>query len=122
MKHLYLVILSLFLLACASATPVLNQSARPVDREALSEFWIAQDAEINASFKAAPPSSPAQVTLKVLIDSEGNTFPLEVLKSSHPGEMDKFARRVAKQMKFAPSDSNPERIPVETTLVIDYAP
>ena len=99
---------------CASPTAKLNQPPVDIVWEELPRYWVQveQIRDFNP-VGGLPKERPAKgyVTLRYLIDSNGELFSPEVLASEPPGVLDLIAISGLAQLRYRPSEQNPQAIP-----------
>lgn len=99
---------------CASPTAKLNQPPVDIVWEELPRYWVQveQIRDFNP-VGGLPKERPVKgyVTLRYLIDSNGELFSPEVLASEPPGVLDLIAISGLAQLRYRPSEQNPQAIP-----------
>ncbi len=101
---------------CASPSPTVKLNQPPVDVtwEELPRYWVlVGDIGVFRPVGGLPEKRPVKgyVTLRYLIDSNGNLFSPEVLASEPPGVLDLIAISGLAKMRYRASDQNPQAIP-----------
>lgn len=99
---------------CASPTAKLNQPPVDIVWEELPRYWVQveQIRDFNP-VGGLPKERPVKgyVTLRYLIDSNGELFSPEVLASEPPGVLDLIAISGLAQLRYRPSEQNQQAIP-----------
>ena len=99
---------------CASPTAKLNQPPVDIVWEDLPRYWVQveQIGDFNP-VGGLPKERPVKgcVTLRYLIDSNGDLFSPEVLSSEPPGVLDLIAISGLAQLRYRPSEQNQQAIP-----------
>ncbi len=124
MKTLAPLLLSLLLLGCSSTSDMyLSQTPVEVTDENISDYWV----QTNERFKFNLPIQRAigknengHVTLRFLIDSNGNTFNPEVIESMPAGMWDYAGVKALSKQEFVPADTNRLKMPVYYTQTIYF--
>ena len=107
---------------CASPTAKLNQPPVDVTWEMLPEYWVLVGDAISFNpVGGLPAKRPVKgyVTLRYLIDSNGDLFSPEVLSSEPPGVLDLIAISGLAQVRYRVSEQNPQAIPVRVVVRYD---
>ncbi|HDU8489330.1 TPA: energy transducer TonB [Aeromonas hydrophila] len=104
---------------CASPTAKLNQPPVDIVWEDLPKYWVQveQIGDFNP-VGGLPKDRPVKgyVTLRYLIDSNGELFSPEVLASEPPGVLDLIAISGLAQVRYRVSEQNPQAIPVRVLV------
>ncbi|MBS4638816.1 energy transducer TonB [Aeromonas media] len=107
---------------CASPTAKLNQPPVDIVWEDLPKYWVQveQIGDFNP-VGGLPKERPVKgcVTLRYLIDSNGDLFSPEVLSSEPPGVLDLIAISGLAQVRYRVSEQNPQAIPVRVVVRYD---
>ncbi|MNO89387.1 Gram-negative bacterial tonB protein [compost metagenome] len=113
---------ALMLGGCASPTAKLNQPPVDIVWEDLPRYWVqvGQIDDFNP-VGGLPKERPVKgcVTLRNLIDSNGDLFSPEVLESEPPGVLDLIAISGLAQVRYRVSEQNPQAIPVRVVVRYD---
>ncbi|WP_394193364.1 energy transducer TonB [Pseudoalteromonas atlantica] len=124
MKTLSLIFFSILVLGCTS-TPevVLNQEPVEVTNDNVRQYWVLKNKSFsfNLPLKRAPKKlEEGHVTLRFLIDSNGNTFDPEIIESVPAGIWDYAGVKAMSKQDFIPAKSNTLGVPVYFTQTIFF--
>jgi TonB family protein len=124
MKTLSLIFFSILVLGCTS-TPevVLNQTPVEVTNDNVGQYWVLKNTKfsVNLPLRRAPKKlEEGHVTLRFLIDSNGNTFDPEIIESVPAGIWDNAGVKAMSKQDFIPAKSNTLSVPVYFTQTIFF--
>ncbi|WP_298772180.1 energy transducer TonB [uncultured Shewanella sp.] len=110
--------------ACSSSPDILlNQNPKVIDVSELTQYWI-QDNDyfrMNIGPKRMPPKdTEGFVEIRYLIDSNGNVFNPEIVKSEPEGFWDYSGMKALSKIQYKKADTNPLAVPVYVTTRIEF--
>lgn len=124
MKTLLLIFFSILVLGCTSTPEVaLNQKPVEVTNDNVGKYWVLKNKKfsVNLPLRRAPKKlEEGHVTLRFLIDSNGNTFDPEIIESVPEGLWDNAGVEAMSKQDFIPAESNTQNIPVYFTQTIFF--
>ena len=124
MKTLLLIFFSILVLGCTSTPEVaLNQKPVEVTNDNVGKYWVLKNKKfsVNLPLRRAPEKlEEGHVTLRFLIDSNGNTFDPEIIESVPEGIWDYAGVKAMSKQDFIPAESNTQNIPVYFTQTIFF--
>jgi len=111
---LILLLISWFLFGCSSTPEFLNnQTPIYIEQTELDKYWIHKTESFSFSSSSyVPPSTDGFVLVKYLIDSNGNTYNSEIIKSDSTGAWNKIALKAVKKIHYVNAETNPKKTPV----------
>lgn len=119
MKYLrWLTCICVFSLAACSGTPQLTQKPVEIPAHEIAKYWIP---EISGFSYGSAPRQPGSVIVSYLVDSEGDIYDVEIVKSTPEGLWDGVVRKSLRNTSFSPSPLNKARIPVRVTAQYDFS-
>lgn len=120
MKSLKWLISSVFVLvlsACAG-TPQLTQKPVDIPLHDIAKYWLP---EVSGFSYGSPPKQPGTVIVSYLVDSEGDIYDVEIVKSMPEGLWDGVVKKSLRNTTFTPSPYNKARVPVRVTAQYDFS-
>lgn len=122
MKKLSIILFSILALGCTSTTEkVLLQNPVEVTKDNIEEYWVHKNKSFSFHLplrRAPKKNEEGHVTLRYLIDSNGNTFDPEILESVPDGVWDYAGVKALAKQDFVPAKSNALKVPVYYTQTI----
>ncbi|MBE1301345.1 MAG: TonB family protein [Alteromonadaceae bacterium] len=124
MKTFISLLLTLLIYGC-NATPevYLAKDAVEVNEDTVGQYWKHKNTEYSFTINNISPdkqNKDGYVSVRYLIDSNGNTFQPEVLESHPKGMWDAFALKAVKHQQFVYAEENHSRIPVYYTQKLTF--
>lgn len=113
-----LVLCCLFLFACAPTKTESNVQTAPIEvtSATLPNYWVSQtSAFMMNTGSAKTPTDSGAVTLRYLIDAQGNIQNATVVESTPAGVWDEVALNALKNLRYTQSASNPQGLEVVVT-------
>ncbi len=124
MKILSIVFIPVLLLGCATTEKaVLSQKPVEVTKENIDEYWVQKNKNYSFSILSTRvPKKPEKghVTVRFLIDSNGNIFAPEIIESVPEGAWDFAGVKAVSKQDFVPAKSNSLKVPVYYTQTIFF--
>lgn len=119
MKTVIIMLAALLMFGC-STTPelYLAQDAVEVNDDTVAQYWQLKNTEYSFSVATLRPhkqNKDGHVSVRYLIDSNGNTFESEIIESYPKGMWDTFAIKAVENQLFVASAGNDSRTPVYYT-------
>ncbi|WP_414830791.1 TonB family protein [Alteromonas sp. H39] len=107
----------LILSACAG-TPQLTQKPVEIPVHEIAKYWLP---EVSGFSYGSAPRQPGTVIVRYLVDSEGDIYDVEIVKSTPEGLWDGVVRKSLRNTTFTPSPLNKARVPVKVTAQYDFS-
>lgn len=124
MKILSMFFFAILLSGCASNPEiVLNQKPVEVTNQNIADYWEQKNKSFSFQLplKRAPKKDEeGHVTLRFLIDSNGNTSNPEIVESVPEGAWDYAGVKALSKQEFVPAKSNTQNVPVYYTQTIFF--
>ena len=121
MKKVLFAIAAALLFGC-SATPNLSTEAIEVQPESLDQHWEMTSNSFSFSTHRNVKKRPkGYVKVRYLIDSNGKVFNPVIVESVPKGVWDDQGLKAVKHMKYKPSKSNTNNVPVYVTTEFSFS-
>ncbi|MEC9261984.1 MAG: energy transducer TonB [Pseudomonadota bacterium] len=131
MKYLYISLISL-LSGCASSQLTADSQDNSYNESNFADLALSTDAEFNALWKVQRRVDPGYtadaarnglsgcVTVKFIVNRQGQAVVQKITDSFPFGVFDKTALNAIKQWRWQPTQSNTEKTPALTEVKFDY--
>jgi len=123
MRKVLLVSTFVTLSSCAAAPgPEFTGEILEISSDQLSEYWVPEQDTVKFTFRSRSklPEACGYVVVEYLIDSNGDIFDPTIMESQPKGAHEKSVLMMLSEMKYLPSDVNPDRTPVKITRRTDF--
>ncbi|MBO1255390.1 energy transducer TonB [Alteromonas sp. 5E99-2] len=115
---------SILILGCTSTQKiVLNQNPIEVSKDTIDEYWVLKNDKFSFPLSSKQISKNLEdgyVTLQYVIDSNGNTFNPEIIKSVPEAAWGLASVKAVSKQKFIPAKSNIQKVPENYTQTIFF--
>jgi TonB family protein len=119
----FLVLCCLFLFACAPTKTDGDAKIAPIEvtNATLPNYWVSQTtAFMMKTGSAKTPTDSGVVTLRYLIDTQGNIQNATVVESTPMGVWDEAALNALKNLRYTQSVNNPQGLEVVVTTEMTF--
>ncbi|MFK7958731.1 MAG: energy transducer TonB [Lysobacterales bacterium] len=124
MKIITTFFLMLLVAACARTPvePFLSDDVHVIGYEQLPEYWLLENKKVSFRTRWPDDQQPpcGMITLSYIIDSNGNVFNAQVIRSEPKGYFDWPGVKSLALRRFSPAPSNARRLPVKVTQDIQF--